>query len=80
MIAAGPENRDPGWWKEAVWVGVLVPDGQDRSRDEAPVGGGRPFPEGRLLFDGAPWLRWFDLQLDHLGNERNGIGVQPVEW
>ena len=29
--------------------------------------------------DLAPWLRWLDLRFDHFRDERDGIGMQPVD-
>ena len=78
MVAACPEKLDARRRVEPGRIGVLTSEREDHLRDVTPVRARRQRPE-RRLGDGAPGPRRLDVRLDHLGHERDGVAVQPVD-
>ena len=78
VVAAGAVDLYAWWRLEAERVAVLAADREDAAPDGASVGDLGLGPQGRLC-QRAPGLRGFLLQFDNLGDQRDGICVQPVE-
>ena len=78
MVTAGPDNLDSRGRGKAFWIGILMSDCQNCLRDKSAILESR-LGTKRSLADIAPWLRWFDLGLDHSRDECHGIGVESMD-
>lgn len=78
VVAARPEDPEAVGSDEPVGIDVLTANGDDDAAAVASIHRGRLRPERRLA-EGTPGHRRLHLGLDHLGHEREHVGVQAVE-